>query len=381
MKKIIFVAPQFKNGGGNRVFVELANSISRFGNYELEIAYPNNSLEVNHYKIESNVSVKAIGSIAISLIYKLYNCFLLFKYIIRELNSDEQTTIIISDPILCVFLWVIPKKHFKNIIRFIQADDYKLYDDLFVLKNKFFLYIFKMLTSFNYKLKIEYVFNSSFSYNRFISTSNRNDVPEIIVHPAVDKTTFYSSIKCDVNINEKLSMCLIARDHPLKKLDDFIAVWSNLPVEIKNKINDIFMISTDKLERFDLTDFTLVRPQSDTEIAEVFRKADIFISTSLWEGFSLPPLEAMHCGMTILSSDSGGIREYAIDKQNALLYCPENRKELNDKLIELIVNKKLRNDLNERAKETIKEFSWDKSAKKLISIIEIKFDPKPFVVE
>nr|WP_315211446.1 glycosyltransferase family 4 protein [uncultured Flavobacterium sp.] len=370
MKKIIFVAPQFKNGGGNRVFVELANSISRFGNYELEIAYPNNSLEVNHYRIESNVSVKTIGKIATNLIHKLYNCFLLFKYIIEELKNNQHATVIISDPILCVFLWVIPKKYFKNVIRFIQADDYKLYDDLFVLKNKFFLYIFKILTNLNYKLKLEYVFNSSFSYNRFMSTSKRSDVAKIIVHPAVDKTTFYSRKKCDTDIEEKLSICLIARDHPLKKLHDFIAVWSNLPMEIKNKIKDVFMISTDKLERFDLTDFTLVRPQSDTEIAEVFRKSDIFISTSLWEGFSLPPLEAMHCGMTILSSDSGGIREYAIDKQNALLYSPENRKELSDKLIELIINKKLRDNLNDNAKEIIKEFSWDKSAKKIISIIE-----------
>jgi glycosyltransferase involved in cell wall biosynthesis len=370
MKKIIFVAPQFKNGGGNRVFVELANSISRFGNYELEIAYPNNSLEVNHYRIESNVSVKTIGKIATYLTHKLYNCFLLFKYIIREFKNNENTTVIISDPILCVFLWVIPQKYSKNVIRFIQADDYKLYDDLFVLKNKFFLFIFKICTNFNYRLKFKYVFNSRFSYNRFISTCNRNDVPEIIVHPAVDKTTFYSAKECDANINEKLSICLVARDHPLKKLDDFITVWSNLPLEIKNKINDVFMISTDKLERFDLTDFIIVRPQSDTEIANVFRKSDLFISTSLWEGFSLPPLEAMHCGMVILSSDSGGIREYAIDKKNALLYSPENRKELSDKLIELILNRELRKELHINAKNVIKEFSWDNSAKKLMSIIE-----------
>jgi hypothetical protein len=76
MKKIIFVAPQFKNGGGNRVFVELANSISRIGNYELEIIYPNNSMEINYYKIEPRVHIKSIGNIAEKLISKLYNSFL-----------------------------------------------------------------------------------------------------------------------------------------------------------------------------------------------------------------------------------------------------------------------------------------------------------------
>lgn len=370
MRKIVFVIPQFKSGGGNRVFVELANSISRFGNYELEIVYPNNSLELNHYKIEPSISVKVIGKIGLNLFRKLFNFFLLFKYIIKNLINNKQATIIISDPILSVFLWVIPRKYNKNIIRFIQADDYRIYDDLFVLKNGLFLFIFKSLTYFNYKLKLKYIFNSGFSYDRFIEVSKRKDVPKLIVHPAVDKSIFHDSPTRKVNVNEKLSICLIARDHPLKKLDDFIEVWSHLLPDVKNKINNVFMISTDKLERFDLTDFTLVRPKCDIEIAEVFRKSDIFISTSLWEGFSLPPLEALHCGMVILSSDSGGIREYALDNENALLYSPGNKIELGNKLIELIKDKELREKLNKNANEIIKNFSWDKSAKKLISIIE-----------
>ncbi|MGO4770969.1 glycosyltransferase family 4 protein [Flavobacterium sp. W22_SRS_FK3] len=372
MNKIIFVAPQFKNGGGNRVFVELANSISRINNYELEIIYPNNSREINHYKIESKVHIKAIGKIAEKLIPKLFNSFLLFRYVIKELKINESTTVIISDPILSVFLYVIPRKYNKNIIRFIQADDYRIYDDLFVLRNKLFLFVFKLLTRLNYKLKLKYIFNSNFTYDRFISISNRKDVAKLIVHPAVDKDIFnYSKSRNDL-LNDKISICLIARDHPLKKLEDFIRAWSVLSPHIKNKISKVHLISTDKLEKFDLNEFTLVRPKDDYEIAEVFRKTDIFISTSLWEGFSLPPLEALNCGATILSSDSGGVREYARNDYNASLYSPGNISELKEKLTELINDKNKRDMYNKYANETIKEFSWDKSAKMLISIIENK---------
>jgi glycosyltransferase involved in cell wall biosynthesis len=53
-----------------------------------------------------------------------------------------------------------------------------------------------------------------------------------------------------------------------------------------------------------------------------------------------------------------------------MLYSPGNISELKEKLTELINDKNKRDKYNKNAKETIKDFSWDKSAKKLISIIE-----------
>lgn len=370
MKKIIFVTPQFKSGGGNRVFIELANSISKNLNYDTEIIFPNNSTELNHYNVYQEVNIIKVGPLANNLIFKLYNVTLLFRYVINQLKSNNNFIIIFSDPILCVFLFLIPKRFNKNIVRFIQADDYRIFDDLHVLKNKFFLFWFKLLTLLNYKLKIKYIFNSNFSYDRFIEVSKRNDLPKFIVHPAVDKKIFKNENSKKYSIDEKISICLIAREHPLKKLSDFIKVWSELSSQIKSKIANVYLISTDKLEKFDLREFNLIRPKNDFEIADFFRKSDIFISTSLWEGFSLPPLEAMNCGSAILSSDSGGIREYAINNFNSLLYKPGELDEFKIKLIELIENTQLRNQIRKNSQNIIDNFSWDKSAIKFISIIE-----------
>lgn len=369
MKKIIFVTPQFKNGGGNRVFVELANSISRNFNYDVEITFPNNSVDTNHYKIENKVELKKIGNIAKSIFLKLFNTFLLFKYLIKSLKYNKELTIIISDPILCVFLFLIPHK--KNIVRFVQADDYRIFDDLYVLKNKYFLFFFKKLTLLSYSLNIKYLFNSNFTYNRFIDLSKRKNIKKLIVHPAVDKNIFYYNNNDKIySLDTKISISLIAREHPLKKLQDFISVWSELPNDIKIQIDNVYLISTDKLERFDLTNFQVIKPKNDYEIADLFRKSEIFISTSLWEGFSLPPLEAIYCGAVVLSSDSGGIKEYAINDFNSLLFEPGELNEFKNKLIQLIENVELRNILRKNSLSLIDDFSWDKSAKMLISFIE-----------
>ncbi len=52
----------------------------------------------------------------------------------------------------------------------------------------------------------------------------------------------------------------------------------------------------------------------------------IFISTSWWEGFGLPSLEAMACGCALILTDAGGVNEYAIANENCLMYEPKNQK-------------------------------------------------------
>ena len=55
------------------------------------------------------------------------------------------------------------------------------------------------------------------------------------------------------------------------------------------------------------------------KLAELYRQADIFLSTSLYESFPLPPIEAMASGTAVLATDSGGIRMYAVPGENCLL--------------------------------------------------------------
>ncbi|MEG0237588.1 hypothetical protein [Cetobacterium sp.] len=58
MSKICFILPQFKTGGGNRVFVELANIL--VDERDIEIIYPKNSLEKNSFSLKKEVKIISI---------------------------------------------------------------------------------------------------------------------------------------------------------------------------------------------------------------------------------------------------------------------------------------------------------------------------------
>ena len=54
-------------------------------------------------------------------------------------------------------------------------------------------------------------------------------------------------------------------------------------------------------------------------LAELYSSADIFLFTSYAESFGLPPLEAMACGTTVVTTDCKGNRDYAIGEYNCLI--------------------------------------------------------------
>ena len=99
----------------------------------------------------------------------------------------------------------------------------------------------------------------------------------------------------------------------------------------------------------------VVRPTCDADIAKVYQSADIFISTSWWEGFGLPPLEAMACGCAVITSKSGGE--------------PENEHELTENLNILINDIVLRKRLAIAGVRTASAFDWKKSANQLLNIL------------
>lgn len=359
MKKICFITPQFKTGGGNRVFIELANKLIK--NNEVEIIYPNNSLEKNTFELNEKVKTISIGKYFNSKVLKLCN-MLYTLFWIRKNKKDYN--LIITDPIMSLFYFLLPQ---KKLYRFVQADDYRIFDDRAIIKNTLLLKFYKKLTKISYRSKkIKYIFNSQYIYEIFLKDSN-NQVEYKLVHPSINKHIFY-----DKNIREenKINICIVARKHPWKGFITFIEAWKEF--ELKDTIDNIYVISHDDLSNFDLSDKKIKRviPKSDEEIADVMNKSHIFISTSWWEGFGLPPLEAMACGSSVIVSDSGGVNEYAKNEYNCLIYTPKDVNELLKKMNELVENTSKREKLVENSKETIKRFSWEKSSLDFLEILE-----------
>lgn len=99
---------------------------------------------------------------------------------------------------------------------------------------------------------------------------------------------------------------------------------------------------------------------SDPELIALLRKAKGLIYPSLYEGFGLPPLEAMNVGCPVITTPYSSIPEVCGDA--ALYIHPEDDKEFGDAIIALERNGQLRSQLILKGKEQAGRFSWSRSA-------------------
>jgi glycosyltransferase involved in cell wall biosynthesis len=99
----------------------------------------------------------------------------------------------------------------------------------------------------------------------------------------------------------------------------------------------------------------------------LYKNAKIFLFLSYYEGFGLPPLEAMSLGTPVIASYKSSIRE--ILKDAAIYVNPFDKKEIEDSIILLLNNESLRKSMISKGKNLLKEYTWDKSAKNFIKII------------
>jgi glycosyltransferase involved in cell wall biosynthesis len=96
------------------------------------------------------------------------------------------------------------------------------------------------------------------------------------------------------------------------------------------------------------------------KVFEVLQQSDIFVLTSNWEGFPITILEAMSCGLPIIASDVGGVKE-AVDEEVGYLIKRGDKEALKKALIELIENPELAKKKGENARKRVEqEFSLEK---------------------
>jgi len=101
---------------------------------------------------------------------------------------------------------------------------------------------------------------------------------------------------------------------------------------------------------------------TDRELAMVYNLAHIFVYPSLYEGFGLPPLEAMACGVPVLTSDIPCIKEVC---QDATYFIdPLSAESIRDGLTDMIENSKVTDGLRQKGLEHIKKFDWNVTAVK-----------------
>ena len=107
---------------------------------------------------------------------------------------------------------------------------------------------------------------------------------------------------------------------------------------------------------------------SDDEVARLYRGALALVFPSLWEGFGLPPLEAMASGCPVITSNVASLPEVCGD---AVQYVdPTSVDSIRSAMERVIREPALREDLRGRGLERAKLFSWDRTAREVWQVLE-----------
>lgn len=107
---------------------------------------------------------------------------------------------------------------------------------------------------------------------------------------------------------------------------------------------------------------------SDGELRALYERAACFIFPSVYEGFGLPPLEAMTCGCPVIAARSASIPE--VCGEAAVYFDPHDYPALAAQIRELMGDLELRAELARKGAERAKQFSWRSSAEALMGVIE-----------
>lgn len=163
--------------------------------------------------------------------------------------------------------------------------------------------------------------------------------------------------------------------YPHKNLDGLVDAWTifqekyglDYQLVLAGKENYFYKKLKTKIDELSFgEDILILNQPSDTELSALYSSASLYVFPSFYEGFGLPPLEAMSHDLPVISSNQSCLPEIL---NGAVEYFnPENKDEMADTMNKVLLNNVLRENLKVAGKNLLKKYSWDKLAQETLQI-------------
>jgi len=153
------------------------------------------------------------------------------------------------------------------------------------------------------------------------------------------------------NIQKENYILFVGRDSPTKNIDNLIKAFNN----IQSKEYKLYLVGVNR--KFDNSNIKSLGYVSDEELDILYRKAQIFILPSLYEGFGYPVIEAMARKTAVITSNVSSLPEICGDC--AVYIDPNDINDITMKIDNLILDKEKRNILEETGFIRAKQFSLE----------------------
>jgi len=191
------------------------------------------------------------------------------------------------------------------------------------------------------------------------------DKIEVIYEGRPDKSVKDTTVKSNI---AKPYLLYVGNAYPHKNLERLIFAFKKLVNDHQMSLRLVLVGEMDYfykrlkdtcpralLDKIIFTDFL-----PDDDLNTLYQNASVYVFPSLYEGFGLPPLEAMSHDLPVVSSKAACLPE--ILGQAAIYFNPENIEEMADQIKKVLVDEKVRQKLVSLGQQRIKEYNWTKAA-------------------
>lgn len=223
-----------------------------------------------------------------------------------------------------------------------------------------------------------------------ISENSKNEIVQYygtdpdrisIVSPAIDHSVFYPRPETETEAVTgkyritKPYILYAGTLEPRKNIKSILDAYTKLPPEVRSSFSMVLaggkgwldrdiQAQLDSLRHLDIITTGYV---PDEDLPALYSGASVFVYPSLYEGFGMPPLEAMACNTPVIVADNSSLPEVVGDA--GILIDAHDTDSLVQHLEKVLGDPALADDLRRRGLERAKAFTWEESARRLLAVI------------
>jgi glycosyltransferase involved in cell wall biosynthesis len=354
--KITFPLEGFNVSGGLRIITNVANGLARKG-HSVRIVVPDYASS-SHFRLDEGIELVVVSTQKFGRFKKIYYRLIICMHATHKSNVAFATGYKTPYYLLASKLACNWRVKLVYLIQGYEPLSHVLHSTNFNLLSKKILYAVAKLS---YRLPLVKIAVSSWLKTQI-------DMESVaVVSNGVDLTVFCPA-PFDSHKSDAFVVGIIGSRSPGKGYAVFLQAMEHIVTKNESGIR-VLLASQSAIELPLGIQTELVRPVNDGEMVQFYRRCDVFVFASFVEGFGLPPLEAMACGVPVITTDCGGIGDFAND-ENSIVIPAGNAAALAVAILRIRNDKQLRNSLREHGLESSKKFSLSSMIDKYCQLIE-----------
>ena len=218
-----------------------------------------------------------------------------------------------------------------------------------------------------------------------VSQNTRNDLIKYLKIPDNRISVIYNGVDhnifkpYNIKLLDKPYILYVGSERPRKNLDRMFEAFAKLKGEfpelklvkvgisgrsLKYRRNTMRKLGSLGITR----DVIFIDYPSELDLAYYYSSANLFAYPSLYEGFGLPPLEAMACGCPVITSNTSSLPE--VVGEAGIMFNPYDTDSLTQAMRQVLTDDRLREDMVRKGLEQAKRFSWEKAAMQTLEVYE-----------